>query len=77
MSALRRNVALTALASVGALVAVNSLTKPSKPESIAAGMRRQLDDQNSHIHPDSTSNEQSLTDTRFNGTEMVDAKRKP
>ncbi|TVY58756.1 hypothetical protein LCER1_G001473 [Lachnellula cervina] len=58
MPALRRNVALTALAGVGALVAVNTLTKPSKTQSIAAGMRRQLDDYNSDIHPDST--EQSL-----------------
>ena len=52
MSALKRNLALTALASVGALVAVNTLTKPSKTQSIAAGMRRQLDDYNSDIHPD-------------------------
>jgi hypothetical protein len=48
---LKRNLALTALAGVGALVAVNTFTKPSKTQSIAAGMRRQLDDYNSDVHP--------------------------
>ncbi|TVY93524.1 hypothetical protein LAWI1_G002989 [Lachnellula willkommii] len=75
MPALKRNIALTALAGVGALVAVNTLTKPSKTQSIAAGMRRQLDDYNSDIHPDST--DESLKDTRFEGAQLVDGERKP
>ncbi|TVY28001.1 hypothetical protein LHYA1_G005187 [Lachnellula hyalina] len=75
MPALRQKVALTALAGVGALVAINTLTKPSKTQSIANGMRRQLDDYNSDIHPDS--NEESLKDSRFDGAALGDAERKP
>jgi hypothetical protein len=45
-----RNIALTAVAGIGALVTANIL-KPSKTQSIAAGMRNQLDDFNSSVHP--------------------------
>ncbi|TVY73442.1 hypothetical protein LSUE1_G005991 [Lachnellula suecica] len=51
---LKRNLALTALTGVGALVAINTLAKPSKTHSIASGMRTQLDDYNSAVHPEET-----------------------
>jgi hypothetical protein len=50
--AFKRNVALTALAGVGALVAANTLAKPSRTQSIASGMRSQLDDMNAKAHPE-------------------------
>jgi len=48
----KRNAALLVLAAVGALAAANSLTKPSKTQSIADDMRRQLDQYNATVHPE-------------------------
>ena len=43
--------AVSALAGFTALFAANAFTKPSKTESIAAGMRNQLDEFNGAVHP--------------------------
>ena len=45
-------IALAALTGVGAIFAANQLTKPSKTQSIAQGMRGQMDDYNSRVHPE-------------------------
>ncbi|CAG8960414.1 hypothetical protein HYFRA_00008132 [Hymenoscyphus fraxineus] len=67
-------IALATLTGAGALLAVNSWTKPSRTHSIANGMRHQLDDYNSRIHP-----EQEKSDTMMDRTRLMeDAKqRKP
>jgi hypothetical protein len=44
-----RALSLAALTAIGGLVAVNTLTKPSRTQSIAEGMREQLDDINSVV----------------------------
>ncbi|KAF4632084.1 hypothetical protein G7Y89_g6047 [Cudoniella acicularis] len=57
----QRNIALAALAGVGALFAANALMKPSKTQSIANGMRRQLDEYNSNEAVNSQLNPPSQT----------------
>jgi len=52
MSATARKTALILLGAVGALAAVNALSKPTKTAGIANLMRRQLDEQNAHAEPD-------------------------
>ncbi|PMD24508.1 hypothetical protein NA56DRAFT_553469, partial [Hyaloscypha hepaticicola] len=47
-----RTTALILLGAVGALAAVNTLSKPGKTAGIANLMRRQLDDQNVHAEQD-------------------------
>ncbi|EHL01891.1 hypothetical protein GLAREA_04460 [Glarea lozoyensis ATCC 20868] len=69
-----RTLILSALAGVGAIAAANALSKPSKTQSIAAGMRSQLDDLNSAAHP-----VQNRRDTLLDRTELMESakKRKP
>lgn len=47
--------AFAALAGAGAVMAANQYAKPSRAHSLANGMRHQLDDYNSTVHPDSES----------------------
>ncbi|KAG9237081.1 hypothetical protein BJ875DRAFT_481605 [Amylocarpus encephaloides] len=67
-------IALAALTGVGAIFAATQLAKPSKTQSIAQGMRGQMDDYNSRVHP-----EQDRNDTIFDRTEIMESekKRKP
>ncbi|KAH6672289.1 hypothetical protein B0J14DRAFT_70233 [Halenospora varia] len=71
----RRNIALAALTGVGAIVAANALMKPSKTQSIANGMRRQLDEYNTHVRPGQDPSADTLMDRK---EIMTDVKsRKP
>ena len=54
MSALAKNLRLTLplLTAVGAIIGINKLSTPSKTQSMANAMRRQLDEYNTNVEQD-------------------------
>jgi uncharacterized protein YycO len=65
MSAVK-SIALVAVGAIGASIAINRLSKPTRTEAITGVMRRQLDEYNSHVQP-----EQDRRDTIFDRTQIM------
>jgi metal-responsive CopG/Arc/MetJ family transcriptional regulator len=52
MSVAARNTALLLLSAVGAVAAVNAISKPTRTQGIADAMRKQLDEYNATVQPE-------------------------
>jgi len=69
-----KNTAVVLLGAVGAIAAINAISKPTRTQGIAGRVRKQMDEYNATVHPD-----QDPMDTIFDRTNLMndEKKRKP